>query len=649
MVPGDRGSERGKPKRRARPRERIEYASQGLAWLEEHMEPVTPARPPAPPAPPAKPPAPEPAPASAEPPRLAAEPPEPPRSRVPPAKTPPSGVPPAKGSPPDVPSPKAAPPKAAPGKAATVKASPPAPPPTAAPPAPPPKAAPPAPPPKAAPPAPPPKAAPPAPPATATGPVGMFDPVLPAPPNPPPLPPGRRPPGPGTAPAPGSERDATAAAAVQAAAGTAGDREPDAATTAPAPVVAREREPAGDAAATEPLGTGQREAPPPIQAPTPAPSPPSRQAPPSADAPAPAQAPPPTRAPAPGTGRPEAERPPRPVEDEPPPRPVPMPGPASAVPAAGIPAGAGELSAEQVLARQPGGPLWGWQAAVYRLTGGRWRPPPGPAELARRELEARITAPVDGCRRIAVVALKGGVGKTTTTACLGATFADHRGDRVVAVDANPDPGTLGYRIRRDTMRTAKDLLADAAKLERYADVRAYASQTDLRLEVIASEADPARSEAFGEDDYRELAGVLERFYSLVFTDCGPGLLHSAMRAILPLSDQLVVVSAPSLDGARSASLTLDWLAQHGHERLARSSVVVINAVRSRGLVDIDRLEEHFARRCRAVVRVPFDRHLETGAEIVLDELAPATQRAYLWLAAAVADGFGAPAQPARAR
>jgi len=70
--------------------------------------------------------------------------------------------------------------------------------------------------------------------------------------------------------------------------------------------------------------------------------------------------------------------------------------------------------------------------------------------------------------------------------------------------------------------------------------------------------------------------------------------------------------------------------------------VVINAVRERGLVDVDKLTEHFARRCRAVVRVPYDRHLETGAEIVLDELALATHRAYLQLAAAVADGFKAP-------
>jgi MinD-like ATPase involved in chromosome partitioning or flagellar assembly len=354
--------------------------------------------------------------------------------------------------------------------------------------------------------------------------------------------------------------------------------------------------------------------------------------PPQPPPPAPPAPPPPAAPEPPATAAPPAAPPPAP------------PKPARAKPrAAAKPAGKpGELRTDQLLHRLPGGPTEGWQAVVYQASGGRVRPEPGPAERARKELRQRIGTPVAGCQRIAVVSLKGGVGKTTTTACLGAIFAEHRGDRVVAVDANPDPGTLGYRIRRDTARTARDLLANVDKLDRYADVRAYASQTDLRLEVIASEADPARDEAFGEDDYRELAAVLERFYSLVLTDCGPGLLHSAMRAILPAADQLVVVAAPSLDGARSANLTLDWLERHGYERLAGSSVVVINAVRQGGRVDVDKLTEHFARRCRAVVRIPYDRHLETGAEIVLDELAPATRRAYVRLAAAVADGFRPP-------
>jgi len=298
-----------------------------------------------------------------------------------------------------------------------------------------------------------------------------------------------------------------------------------------------------------------------------------------------------------------------------------------------------DLTSERLLARQPGGPTAGWQGFVYRLTGGRVRPRPGRAERARRELESRVTAPIHGYRRIAVLALKGGVGKTTTTACLGATFATHRPDRVVAVDASPDAGTLGGRIQGDGTRTSKDLLASAPPMDRYADVRAYAAQTTSGLEVVASEMDPSMSHPFSDADYRKVAGILERFYSLILTDCGPGVLHTVMLAVLERADQIVVVSAPSVDGARSARLTLDWLEQHGFEALARSAVVVVNSVRPRGPVNIGQLEDHFSRRCRAVVRVPFDRHLETGAEIELDQLAPETRRAYVGLAAAVADGF----------
>jgi MinD-like ATPase involved in chromosome partitioning or flagellar assembly len=288
-------------------------------------------------------------------------------------------------------------------------------------------------------------------------------------------------------------------------------------------------------------------------------------------------------------------------------------------------------------AQRPAGVGPGWQDLVSRITGGLVRPKV--SELQRAQIQARIAAPIQGGRRIAMVALKGGVGKTTTTACLGAVLAEHRQDRIVAVDANPDAGTLGYRIRLETTRTAKDLLANVDKLQGYADMRAHASQTSFhRLEVIASDIDPAADDAFGEEDYRAVASVLNRFYGIVLTDCGPGLLHSAMRSILPTADQLVVISAASLDGSRAASLTLDWLEQHEFADLAREAVVVINAVRPRTLVDIDQLLQHFVRRCRAVVQVPFDRHLETGAEIVFRDLAPATRQAYLELAATVIDG-----------
>ena len=52
-----------------------------------------------------------------------------------------------------------------------------------------------------------------------------------------------------------------------------------------------------------------------------------------------------------------------------------------------------------------------------------------------------------------------------------------------------------------------------------------------------------------------------------------------------------------------------------------------------------RVQQHFAARCRACVRVPWDPHLDSGAEATLNGLRPATRNAYLELAAAVADAW----------
>jgi MinD-like ATPase involved in chromosome partitioning or flagellar assembly len=49
--------------------------------------------------------------------------------------------------------------------------------------------------------------------------------------------------------------------------------------------------------------------------------------------------------------------------------------------------------------------------------------------------------------------------------------------------------------------------------------------------------------------------------------------------------------------------------------------------------------DHFSRRCRAVRLIPFDPHLEEGAEISLGLLRRGTREALTELAAVVADGF----------
>jgi MinD-like ATPase involved in chromosome partitioning or flagellar assembly len=302
---------------------------------------------------------------------------------------------------------------------------------------------------------------------------------------------------------------------------------------------------------------------------------------------------------------------------------------------------ADDLTADNVLKkrRKPAGK--GWRKGLLSATGGVVNLGPSGKELREMEFEDRVRTPITGCHKLAVISLKGGVGKTTTAAALGSMFASLRGDRVIAVDANPDRGTLGDKIvAGQNTHTVRDFVRRSNQLDRYSAVREFTAQAESRLEVLCSESDPLASMAFSESDYRVISDILEKFYNLVLTDCGTGLLHSAMVGVLAKAHQVVIVSSASLDGARSASATLDWLEAHSYKDLARDSVTVITSVRPRAdAVHLDEIVSHFAKRTRAVVAVPYDPHLAEGGQIDLSRMSKPAYRAYLELAAEVGDAF----------
>ncbi|MEU3371761.1 SCO5717 family growth-regulating ATPase [Streptomyces sp. NPDC006660] len=261
-------------------------------------------------------------------------------------------------------------------------------------------------------------------------------------------------------------------------------------------------------------------------------------------------------------------------------------------------------------------------------------------EAERQQKLNLIRTPVLSCYRIAVISLKGGVGKTTTTTALGATLATERQDKILAIDANPDAGTLGRRVRRETGATIRDLVQAIPYLNSYMDIRRFTSQAPSGLEIIANDVDPAVSTTFNDEDYRRAIDVLGKQYPIILTDSGTGLLYSAMRGVLDLADQLIIISTPSVDGASSASTTLDWLSAHGYADLVQRSLTVISGVRETGkMIKVDDIVQHFQTRCRGVVVVPFDEHLAAGAEVDLDMMRPKTREAYFNLSALVAEDF----------
>lgn len=296
------------------------------------------------------------------------------------------------------------------------------------------------------------------------------------------------------------------------------------------------------------------------------------------------------------------------------------------------------LGPRQISGAEPEGV---WQQLVYSLTRHRINLGDSRKARARKDLDRRIAAPLPGgARFVPVLSRKGGVGKTTITTLLGMALASARDDRVIAVDANPDRGTLADRIGRAGGRTVRDLARTRGDVTGYSDISTVVARDETRLDVLASDADPHVSEAFSDRDYHDVASLAAHYYSIVLTDTGTGIVHSVMGATLELADQIVVVAGLSVDEARLASETLTWLETNGYAEQVRNAVVVLNTARpGTPLVRESELEAHFRTRVRRVVRMPYDPLIGAGSAISFRDLQPATRTAARELAAAVVEGL----------
>ena len=282
-------------------------------------------------------------------------------------------------------------------------------------------------------------------------------------------------------------------------------------------------------------------------------------------------------------------------------------------------------------------PESGWRKLAYYLTLKLWNPGDSPKVKARKAMDARIAAVLEGgAKFIPVLTRKGGVGKTTISTLLGMAMAQVREDRVIAIDANPDRGTLAERVSKSTRFTVRDVVNRAAAIDGFSEFSNMVSRDETRLDVLASDADPMLSEAFNEGDYNVVADMAARYYSIVITDCGTGIVHSVMRPTLQRANSIVIVSGGSVDEARLASETLTWLEANGYGELVRNSVVALNtATQATLLVKLDEIDQHFRTRVRSVIRIPYDPALAAGSVIKFNELKKQTRDAARELAAEV--------------
>lgn len=274
------------------------------------------------------------------------------------------------------------------------------------------------------------------------------------------------------------------------------------------------------------------------------------------------------------------------------------------------------------------------------------RPQPSAAELSERDDIQSVSQHWPGIRTIAVANRKGGSNKTPTVACLAAVYARYGGGGVLAWDNNENQGTLGWRTEQGTHgASVLDVLRDQDLLMSPTATQGLMAgyvhhQTEDKYDVLRSDENDEGDHEIQASEVHEAHAVASRYFRMIVMDSGNTARAANWRAMMEHTDQLVIPTTTMEDRAEAARLTLQTLAardEHG-EKLAREAVVIISQWKPEDRAEAQRIAKLFEPLVRAVVIVPYDPALKAG-RIRYEALRPATQRAWLAAAAAVARGL----------
>jgi MinD-like ATPase involved in chromosome partitioning or flagellar assembly len=300
----------------------------------------------------------------------------------------------------------------------------------------------------------------------------------------------------------------------------------------------------------------------------------------------------------------------------------------------------GTLRISDMVAPRKIPPGAGWRKFVHRASFHTINLGESPAERHYRELQERIRRHIRKQYVIGVVSGKGGVGKTTMTACIGAVFRECRPENVVAVDAAPGFGTLAGRIDESPPGDYAAVLNDT-DVQGYADIREHLGQNSLGLDVLAGNRASDQPRPLVPSMFTGVLSRLRRTHTVIVVDTSDDLEHPVMKAVLEACDTLVFVSGLTADTSLPVTRAIDLLRSMGYHEVVSRSTVILND--SRNKYDEEArayLTERFEQTGATVEFIPYDPYLAKGGIIdTRHELKKKTRLRLFEVTAALADKY----------
>ncbi len=197
-------------------------------------------------------------------------------------------------------------------------------------------------------------------------------------------------------------------------------------------------------------------------------------------------------------------------------------------------------------------------------------------------------------KTIGIVSLKGGVGKTTTVASLGAALSEF-GKRVLIVDGNLSSPNLGLHLNIvDPEKTLHDVLS--RKAHTHEAIYEYEGFDVLPASVFAKErVSPLK--------LKDRIKGLKRKYDVILIDSSPALNEETLAVILA-ADEIFVVTTPD-HATLSTTIKAVKLAK---QRGTPINGIIINKAYDKDFeISLESVEETLEMPVLAVI--PYDKHV----------------------------------------